>query len=161
MFRRTVVQDAPAASTQATYQQAVVRDTVFDPNRIIALVAGFGFVLLGALVLIDTGIAGFPDTPVTTVFGFTQTPLLGALDVVAGLLLLAAAWDRSFSVFIGALLLLGGIIQVSSGDRLPASLQANSAYGWMLIIVAAVVLIVALALPTARVRRREVTDGVV
>jgi len=165
MFRRTVVQEVPATPTAAAgYEREVVRDTVFDPNRIVALVAGLGFILLGALVLIDTGISGFPSTPITEVAGFTQTPLLGVIDLAAGLLLLAGAadWERSISVFTGALVLMGGIIELASGDRLPVSLQADRGYGWMAVIVGAVVLFVALALPAVRSRSRQVQgEGVV
>src|SRR4051812_42167250 len=121
---RTEMDDAPVATREVGYERAVVSDRVFDPARIVALVAGLGFVLLGALVLIDTGISGFPSTPVTEVAGFTQTPLLGAINIGVGLLLLAAAADRdrSLSVFVGALLLVGGVIEVVAFDQLPVAL---------------------------------------
>jgi hypothetical protein len=36
---RTEIQDPPVANRQAGYVRAVVSDSVFDPNRLIALVA--------------------------------------------------------------------------------------------------------------------------
>ena len=151
MFRRTVVDDEPVDREQ------VVRatDSYFDPSRLVALAAGLFLVLLGALVLIDTGWADFPSSPVTTVFGFTQTPLLGVIDIGVGLLLLigAADWDRSVAIFTGALMLMGGIILLVAGDRLPASLQANDGYGWMAVIVGGLVLVVALMFSSVRSHR--------
>jgi len=86
--------------------------------------------------------------------------VLGALDVLAGLLLLAGAadWDRSISVFTSAVMLIGGIVIVaeSDGDKLPEAVRANSGYGWMLAFVGAVVLIVALVMPAIYSRRRVV-----
>jgi hypothetical protein len=62
-------------------------------------------VLLGALVLLDTGLSSFPDLPLSSTFGFTQTPLLGAINVAVGLLLLlgASGWERGITTFATAL----------------------------------------------------------
>ena len=156
---RRVVEDTVAGREEGVR----VTESYFDPNRIVALAAGLWFILLGALVLIDTGIADFPSQPTTSVFGFTQTPLLGVINIGAGLLLLlgAADWDRSISVFTGSLVLMGGIILLVAGDRLPDSLQANDAYGWMAVIVGGVVLIVALAFSSIRSRHVVRSDRVV
>jgi uncharacterized membrane protein HdeD (DUF308 family) len=158
MFRRTVVEDVPVETRATRYEDVVDREEMIDPNRIIDLLAGLGLLLLGVLVLIDTGFSGFPSTPVTEVAGFTQTPLLGVIDVGFGLFLLAAAadWTRGISIFTGALMLAGGIVELSADDRLATSLRADHGYGWMAVVVGAIVLVAALVLPAARFRHHEV-----
>lgn len=160
MFRRTVVEDGPARGygEVAEYDRVEERAQVFDPHRLIALIAGLGFLLLGALVLLDTGFADFPSAPVTTVAGFTQTPLLGVIDVGLGLLLLAGAADidRSVSIFVGGLMVVAGVLAAVDSERLPTAVRSNSGYGWMLVLVGAIALLAALALPTAASHRRTI-----
>jgi hypothetical protein len=158
--RRTVLEDAPAGGygEVAEYDRVEERAAVFDPHRVIALIAGLGFLLFGALVLLDTGLADFPSEPVTTVAGFTQTPLLGVIDLALGLLLLAGAadLDRSIGIFTGGLMVVGGILMAVDSERMPVSVRSNSGYGWLLVLVGAVVLFAALVLPTAASHRRVI-----
>jgi peptidoglycan/LPS O-acetylase OafA/YrhL len=133
-------------------------EQVFDLNRALALIAGLGFLLLGALVLLDTKFQGFPDQPLASVAGFTQTPLLGVIDLVFGLLLLAGAGsrDRGVSTFTGGLMLVGGVIVAIRTTQMPKALIANAGYGWMVAIVGVVMLVVALVMPRTVARQRVV-----
>lgn len=133
-------------------------EQVFDLHRVLTLIAGLAFLLLGALVLLDTKFDQFPDLPVATVAGFKQTPLLGVIDLVFGLLLLAGAGsrDRGVSTFTGGLMLVGGVIVAIRTTQMPDALVANAGYGWFVAIVGALVLIVALVMPSTVARRRVV-----
>jgi len=156
MSPRTVVDDRPAAESE----QVTASESFLDLSRIVSLLGGLFLILLGALVLIDTGLHDFPSAPTTEVFGFTQTPLLGALDVGAGLLLLIGAVDpsRALSILTGALILMGGVILLAANDKLDQSLQANDAYGWMAVALGGVVLLVALLAPSHHRRRVTYRD---
>lgn len=133
-------------------------EQVFDVTRVLTLIVGLGFLLLGALVLLDTKFDGFPDQPLASIAGFTQTPLLGVIDVVFGLLLLAGAGtrDRSVATFTGGLMLVAGIIVAIRTTEMPDALVANAGYGWMVAIVGGLVLLAALILPKTVARRRVV-----
>src|SRR5262245_37457791 len=153
MFRRTVVDDAPAEERA----RVTASESFFDISRIVSLFAGLFLILLGVLVLINTGLHDFPDSPTTEVFGFTQTPLLGVIDIGAGVLLLIGAVDpsRALSILMGALILIAGIVSLAASDKLDQSLQSNDAYGWMAVALGGVVLLVALLVPSHH--RRQVT----
>jgi hypothetical protein len=140
---------------QREREQVVTSSWFIDLSRIVSLLAGLFLVLLGTLVLIDTGLHDFPASPTTEVWGFTQTPLLGVIDLGAGVLLLLGAIDptRGLSILVGALTAMGGVIMLAAGDKLDESLQANDAYGWMAVILGGVVLLVALFAPSRRGRR--------
>lgn len=115
-------------------------------------------------MLLDTKFDGFPDQPLARVAGFTQTPLLGVIDLVFGLLLLAGAGsrDRGLSTFTGGLMLVGGVIVAIRTTQMPDALIANAGYGWVVAVVGALVLIVALVMPNTVARRRVVrTDQAV
>ncbi|MGI8662838.1 MAG: hypothetical protein ACR2LQ_06445 [Acidimicrobiales bacterium] len=162
MFRRTIREDVSTGDGERVaadrYDRVDERSRVVDPNRVIALLAGLGFLLLGALVLVDTGFGDFPSNPIASVAGFTQTPLLGVIDVALGLLLLAGAADRdrSMSVFAGGLMLVAGIVAAVEAEKLPAAVRTNSGFGWTVALVGAIVLIAALVIPTAYSRSRVV-----
>lgn len=154
-FRRNTVVTS-ANDDAAVEQRTTLHDQVFDLSRVVTLLAGAYFVVLGALVLLDTGLSGFPDLPLSDTFGFTQTPLLGAADVAVGLLLLAGAsgWERSITTFVSAVMTIGGLIILFGVDRLPAALVTNTGYGAMLLIVGSALLLIATVIPAVRSQRR-------
>lgn len=154
----TAPQDGPLPGHDqaSVVDEVTFSDRTFDFSRLASLLAGAFFVLLGVLVLLDTGVGEFPDQPLSETFGFTQTPLLGVINVVFGILLLAGAsdWDRSVTTFAAALMAIGGLVVVFGDERLPEALRTDTAYGATLLLVGAALLVIAAAVPTVRSRRR-------
>lgn len=155
-IRRSTQIASSAADDVAVVNQVTVHDQVFDLSRLASLLAGAFFVLLGALVLLDTGLSDFPDLPLSVTFGFTQTPLLGAADVAIGLLLLAGAagWERSITIFVSAVMAIAGLIILFGVDRLPAALVTNTGYGALLLLVGGALLLIATVIPAVWSQRR-------
>jgi len=156
--RNTVVSTNDDA---AVVRRVTFFDQVFDLSRVASLLAGGFFVVFGVLVLLDTGISRFPDLPHSITFGFTQTPLLGAVDVAVGLLLLAGAsgWERGVTTFVSAVMTLGGLIILLGVDRLPAALATNTGYGALLLIVGGTLFVIATVIPAIRSQRRVTTTS--
>lgn len=136
----------------------VDRDSRMDPSRIVAMLAGIGLLVLGTVVLLDTGFDGWPSEPVTEVANLQHTPLLGVVDVGLGVLLLVAAatWSRALSTFTAALMIAAGLVAIFATEDLPDELATTSDYGWMLVIVGAIVMVVDFVVPSIGRRQRVV-----
>jgi len=156
MFRRRAVVDEGVAGRAV--DREVESHSAFDASSILALLAGLFYAVFGLLVLLDTGLSGFPDEPMNEVFGFTQSPLLGAINIGVGLLLIisAAVWGRGLMMFTSAAMVVGGIVLVAARDDLPASLMTETSYGWLGLGIGAVLLLAALLLPSVAAHRRVV-----
>ena len=155
-IRRNTQISTTADDDVAAVKEVTVSDQTFDLSRLASLLAGAYFVLLGALVLLDTGLSEFPDLPLSSTFGFTLTPLLGAINVGVGLLLLlgASGWERSITTFVSAVMAIGGLIILFGIDSLPAALTSSTGYGAMLLVVGGALLLIATVIPAVRSQRR-------
>lgn len=127
-IRRNTQISTSADDDVSIVKEVTVSDHIFDLSWLASLLAGAYFVLLGALVLLDTGLSEFPDLPLSSTFGFTQTPLLGTINVGIGLLLLlgASGWERDITTFVSSVIAIGGLIILFGVDRLPAALTTNT-----------------------------------
>lgn len=156
MAIRRNTQTSTSNDDVSVVKEVTVSDHTFDLSRLASLLAGAYFVLLGALVLLDTGLSEFPDLPLSSTFGFTQTPLLGAINVGIGLLLLlgASGWERDITTFVSSVMAIGGLIILFGVDRLPTALTTNTGYGAMLLVVGGALLLIATVIPAVRSQRR-------
>jgi uncharacterized membrane protein HdeD (DUF308 family) len=155
-IRRNTQVSTSADDDVSVVNKVTVSDQTFDVSRLASLLAGAYLVVLGALVLLDSGLNDFPDLPLSSTFGFTQTPLLGAINVGIGLLLLlgAAGWERGITTFVSSVMAIGGLIILLGVDRLPTALTTNTGYGAMLLVVGGVLLLIATVIPAVRSQRR-------
>jgi hypothetical protein len=157
--RRRVVSD-PEVGDPVRYDRATERHWALDGSDIITLLVGLFYAVVGVLALIDLGFADFPSEATTDVMGLTHTQLWGIISIVLARVLLAGVggYGRSTTTFAGALLLVVGIVVVAANDKLDATLATNEAYGWASIVLGAIVLIAAIAIPSVATRSDRVID---
>jgi hypothetical protein len=132
------------------------RTWTFAPGQLISLVVGIGLVALGVVAMTRAGIDGSFKTPVVEVLGFTHTAWLGLAEVVAGLLLILAgtgAWGRALSVLVGAAMMISGVLIGAEASAMPDELAVEEDFGWMLVLLGALVALAAMVLPVWRSRR--------
>lgn len=130
--------------------EMVAERPAWSPSQIVAGLIGLFFLVMGAVALARGGLT-FPG-PHTEAFAFHHTPLLGALELAYGLLMLAAAGlpggARGFMGCIGVLALGFGIVVIASPLTFHNALGAHAGNGWYLTIAGAIVLVAAAVSPT-------------
>lgn len=158
--RRTVSDTDTDTRGVVRHDRATERRWALDGSDVIALLAGLLFVVMGLLALVDLGFADFPSQVTSDVFGMAQTQIAAIVGIGLGLLLLAGSGSigRSMTIFAGALTLVVGIVVVAAHDQLDASMTADKSYGWFAILIGAVVLIAAIAIPSVATRSDRVVD---
>lgn len=78
--------------TDVAYESGVERTFRWSPAQVIAALIGIGYIVLGAIALARTGFNVHHVTaPVTSVWRWHQTPILGLVEVAFGVLMLVAA----------------------------------------------------------------------
>ena len=161
--RQTVVSEPAEAGRTVRFDRATERRWAMDASDVVSLLAGLLYGVMGLLVLIDLGVSDFPSEATTEVFGLGQTQLWGCIGIGIGLLLLAGAggYGRSLTTFAGSLLVVIGIVVVAALDELDAMLTTEESYGWLAIVVGALVLLAAIAVPTVASREERVVDETV
>ena len=138
------------------------RTWTFAPGQLISMAVGVALVALGLVAMVRAGIDGSFRTPVVEVLGLSHTAWLGLAEVGAGLLLILAgtgAWGRALSVLVGAAMMIAGVLIGLETSEMPEELGLEQDYGWMLVLVGALVALAAMTLPvwrSHRVRRNGV-----
>jgi len=155
----TVETDTPAADTPATTPTTTTRESEVVVEQwsvadAIVAVIGAGFAVVGALVLIRTGIDGSWFRPVEEVADVRHTPLLGAIEVGGGVLLMLAAASRSRALpaICGLGLAVAGALAAIENDQVVRELAIEERWAWFLAGTGLLVMIVSLVPP----RRRRV-----
>jgi hypothetical protein len=138
--------------------EVVVRERTwtFAPGQLISLLVGVGLVVLGIVAMARAGIDGSFKTPVVEVLGLTHTAWLGLAEVVAGVLLILAgtgAWGRALSVLVGTAMMISGVLIGAETSAMPDELAVEEDFGWMLVLLGALVALAAMVLPVWRSRR--------
>jgi hypothetical protein len=132
------------------------RTWTFAPGQLVSLAVGVGLVALGLVAMLRAGIDGSFGTPTVEVLGFTHTAWLGLAEVGTGVLLILAgtgAWGRAVSVVVGAAMMIAGVLIGAEPSAMPEELGLEEDYGWMLVLVGALVALAAMVLPVWRSRR--------
>jgi lysylphosphatidylglycerol synthetase-like protein (DUF2156 family) len=81
-----------------------VRETRWDLGSALAVAAGIALIVFGVLALVRTGVNSTWYEPVEQVLGMDHTPLLGAVEIGAGVLLVLAGLTgaRMFAALVAA-----------------------------------------------------------
>lgn len=148
----TPVTDTPTTATTTRESEVVVEQwSVADA---IVAVIGAGFAVVGALVLMRTGIDSSWFRPVEEVADVPHTPLLGALELGGGVLLMLAAASRSRALpaICGLGIAVAGALAAIENDEVVRELAVEERWAWFLAGTGLLVMIVSLVPP----RRRRV-----
>lgn len=124
------------------------RRPIMSTSAIISGVVGTVLLVLAIVALARTGIPADDVTaPVVTVGPFARTPLFGLIELVVGLLALAAAADRDVrgALFLAVITGVFGIVWLIEPGAFNGVLGVTAATGWLYVAVA-VALLVAVAL---------------
>jgi len=165
--------DTDVATTDAP--DDVVRRShtpMWSPAQIIGLIVGIGFIVLGVAALAKTGLdTSHVDRPHDVVWHFAHTPLLGAIEVGYGALLViasvvpgAARWLMGLLGAIGVAFGLVVLIETVP-NKLNDWLAVTHRNGWLFLIAGGVVLLASIFSPVfgggyrREHARREVVVG--
>jgi uncharacterized membrane protein len=167
---RDVVVDTP--DDVDTRDSEVVRRShtpTWSPAQIIGLIVGIGFIVLGVAALAKTGFdTSHVDRPHDVVWHFAHSPLLGAIEVAYGALLVIASVvpgaARTLMAFLGAVGVAFGLVVLiqSVPNTLNDWLAVTHRNGWLFLIAGGVVLLAAIFSPVfgGSVRREHTTREV-
>jgi hypothetical protein len=137
-------------------------DFVWSPAQVVAGAIGVFLVVLGGVALARTGLGSLTE-PTTTVWLFDHAPLLGLINVGAGLLFLVAASGavsgRGMLVGLGFLALAFGLIVAIEPAAFVATIGAGSTVGWLYGVIGLLSLITGWASPVVVVERRVEDEG--
>jgi hypothetical protein len=150
----------PAAVVPATQPEAPPPVTTtrrgFTWGQALIILAGLASLVFGIGAVALAGLAGSITEPVVNVFGFSHTPLLGVIEIGAGVVLILAALipgGRWVAGLIGGGAIAGGALILAEYDWTQTELAAEKDFGWVAIAIGAVAYIGAMV-PT---KRRVVT----
>jgi len=144
---------------RATYgvserRASATRTRTWSLAQIIGLIVGIGYTALGIAAVVDTGFdTDHLDTPHQLVWSFAHSPLLGAIEIAFGVLMILASvipgGARVSLALLGAIALIFGIVVLaaSNPNRLNDWLATTHRNGWLFLISGVVVLLAALFSP--------------
>lgn len=130
-------------------------------GQLLALAVGIGLLIVGSMALARSGLdVNHLYSPHVEVGGLHHTPLLGLVEVVFGLIAIAAAaipgTVRTILALLGIVALGAGIgVLVYTGTELHDRFGVHDFNGWVY-VAAGAVLLLAVMLPTTRERRVRV-----
>ena len=130
----------------------------FAPGRAITLVLGIVVTVVGALVLLRTGVDSDLAHPQTTIMSVPQSGIIGLAEVVAGLLLILSSLSedaRPVGAVVGILAIAAGIIAMAASPTLQDDIGFAPSTGWWAIVIG-VIALVASVLPSVWHVRRDV-----
>ena len=121
-------------------------------GQVLILLAGVASLAFGIGAVMLAGLAGSVTEPVVEVFTFDHTPLLGLIEIAAGVVLVFAALvpgGRWLAGPIGVAAIVGGALIIAELDWTQTELAAESRFGWVSIAIGATAYLGAMA-PTKR-----------
>jgi hypothetical protein len=121
-------------------------------GQVLILLSGVACLVFGVGAVILGGLAGSVTEPVVQVLGYDHTPLLGLIEVGAGVVLVICAFvpgGRWIAGPVGVAAIVGGALIVAELDWIQRNLAAEQRFGWVAIAIGAVAYLGAMV-PTRR-----------
>jgi hypothetical protein len=118
---------------------------VVSPGQVVAGVLGLVVAIIGVMTVARAGIDSSMKDPIVRAAGFDQSALLGAIEVVLGLLLILGALSyaaRGLIIGVGVIMVLGGVFIGAASTDLLRDIGTVHSTGWA-IMVAGIIAIVA------------------
>jgi hypothetical protein len=135
---------------------------LWSPLQLLGLIVGIGFAVLGAVALAQTGFnTAHLDLPHQLVWSFPHSPLLGAIELAFGALMVVGSvvpgGARTLLGLLGGVALVFGIVVLATSlpNRLNDWLAVSHRNGWLYVITGAVVLAAAIFSPIVFTESRE------
>ena len=126
----------------------------FTWGQVLILLAGAASLAFGIGAVMLAGLAGSVTEPVVEVFTFDHTPLLGLIEIAAGVVLVFAALvpgGRWLAGPIGVAAIVGGALIIAELEWTQTELAAESRFGWVSIAIGATAYLGAMAPSKRRV----------
>jgi len=155
VVERRVVETAPAV--YPTDVVSVDRRWRLSAATCLGLVAGAVLIILGVVAIARGDLKGSVNDPVIGVAGWDHTPLLGLIEIGAGILMLLSAFAAGAEMFFGAAIAIFGIITLVEPKVLSDNLSIASSLGWVFILLGAIPAIAAAISTMAITRVRRTT----
>lgn len=150
-----------SAGTTPVESTATTRSTTMGPGQILGGLAGVALTIVGVLAVVRSGIDASLTEPVVEVFGLQQSALVGATEILAGLLMVAGAasvLNRSLLGFIGGLVFVAGIVLAAASGSILEDLGTTRSTGTFLIVIGVIAMVSAMLPTVTRVDSRARTD---
>jgi uncharacterized membrane protein HdeD (DUF308 family) len=143
---------------QATHRATTTTHSRWDLGSVLATAAGIALAVLGAVVLVRTGINETWYSPVEEVAGIRHTPLLGIIELGVGVLLILAglAGNNLLAAIIAFGAAIAAAVVAIDTDRFREELGMEQWWATTLAIVGGVLALLLLA--TRAVRHHRTVD---
>lgn len=131
-----------------------------SPGRWILGIVGMVLGIVGVVALVKAGVDSNLETPVVDVLGMGHSAIVGLVEFGAGVLLVLSAASEStrpLGSFLGALLLVAGVVGAAMSADARADLGVTTEAAWFIAICGLVALLAALFGYRVHTRRRVQT----
>jgi hypothetical protein len=102
------------------------------------VLGGGVLVIMGVLALVRGDVEGSWSDPIVLVNGWPHSPLLGLLEVVAGVALIVASLSSSSELIVGAIIAAFGVVALLEPQVLDDSLSIDPSHAWLIIAIGGV-----------------------
>jgi uncharacterized membrane protein HdeD (DUF308 family) len=126
---------APVVDSVVTVDRAVWYH--WTAATIVALLCGAALIVIGVIAVVRGDLQGSINDPVVEVAGWSHTPLLGLIEIGAGVLLLLSSTSLGAQMVIGAAVAIFGIIALIEPTVVSDTMEIESSLAWVIILLGA------------------------